>query len=208
MFVKPNSKSNIFIPTSSKMSNELVFITGATGHIRFKTLVDTLEAGYSVRAAIRSEAKFSPQSPLELSIPSRLTFVIVPDLTVDGAYDESVKGATYIIHLASPIVLKGVVHEDYQKELIDPRRHSHDQHSQSSQQDHGNQAHVITSYIVAIIPSKYLLETEPPVFDHTSTTPFETKPYASDFHATTPAKSPLSTQLRLSSRTTLPVSIS
>jgi len=43
-----------------------------------------------------------------------------------------------------------------------------------------------TTSIVAIIPSKYLPEIEAfegTVFDHTSTTPFEPGPYASDFHA-------------------------
>jgi nucleoside-diphosphate-sugar epimerase len=38
------------------MKHSPVLITGATGHIGFKTLV-TLQASYSVRAAVQSEAK-------------------------------------------------------------------------------------------------------------------------------------------------------
>lgn len=172
------------------MSTQLVFITGATGHIGFKTLVDTLKAGYSVRAAIRSEAKkeqiLSAKSIQALNPGSRLTFVIVPDLTVDRAYDEAVRGATYIIHLASPIVLKGVVHKDYQKELIDPAVTATTSILKAAIKTTGIKRIVITSSIAAIIPFKYLLETEAPegtIFDHTSTTPFEAGPYASDFHA-------------------------
>jgi uncharacterized protein YbjT (DUF2867 family) len=39
------------------MSDDLVLITGATGHLGFKVLRTALEAGYRVRAAVRSEQK-------------------------------------------------------------------------------------------------------------------------------------------------------
>jgi uncharacterized protein YbjT (DUF2867 family) len=39
------------------MSNDLVLITGGTGFIGFKIIVTALQAGYSVRAAVRSDAK-------------------------------------------------------------------------------------------------------------------------------------------------------
>ena len=39
------------------MPSDLVLITGGTGHIGFKVIVDALEAGYSVRAAIRDSSK-------------------------------------------------------------------------------------------------------------------------------------------------------
>jgi len=85
----------------------IVFITGGSGHIGSRVIVDALQAGYSVRAAVRSQEKANKV----LSIPSirainpgnKLEFVIVPDLLVDGAYDEAIKGATYVVHVASPI---------------------------------------------------------------------------------------------------------
>ncbi|KAK3617495.1 hypothetical protein LTR56_025258 [Elasticomyces elasticus] len=39
------------------MSGDLVLITGATGHLGFRTLRFALEHGYNVRADVRSEAK-------------------------------------------------------------------------------------------------------------------------------------------------------
>ena len=92
------------------MADNLVFITGATGHIGFRTLVLALKAGYPVRAAIRSESKkahiLSAPSIKVAKPGSKLTFVIVPDISADGAYDEAVKGSTYILHIASPLVMK------------------------------------------------------------------------------------------------------
>lgn len=110
---------------SAQMANELVFITGATGHIGFRTLVTALLHGYSVRAAVRSESKkeqiLSAPSIKSLDPGHKLTFVTVPDLTADSAYDEAVRDVTYIIHLASPIVLKGEIKpEDFQSGLIGP----------------------------------------------------------------------------------------
>jgi len=74
--------------------------------IGFRVLVVALESGYSVRAAVRSQAK----ADIILAAPSikrfnpgpKLSFVFVPDIVVEGAYDNAVKGVKYIIHIASP----------------------------------------------------------------------------------------------------------
>ena len=79
------------------MSSDLVLITGGSGLIGIKTIHLALEAGYSVCAAVRSQAK----ADLILATPTvktinpgpGLTFVTVPDMLADGAYDEAVKGA-------------------------------------------------------------------------------------------------------------------
>jgi len=173
------------------MSDNLVLITGATGHIGFKTLVDALEAGYFVRAAVRSIAKqdqiLSAPSIKALNPGSKLTFVTVPDLTVDGAYDEAVKGATYIIHIASPIILKGEIKpEDYEKELVEPAVSATVSILKAAAKTTGIKRVVITSSVVALIPSQYILEETVPegvVYDHTSRTPFIGGPYPTDFHA-------------------------
>ena len=34
---------------------------------------------------------------------SQLSFIVVPDITVPGAFDDAVKGVSYIVHIASPI---------------------------------------------------------------------------------------------------------
>ncbi|PYH40321.1 NAD(P)-binding protein [Aspergillus saccharolyticus JOP 1030-1] len=89
-------------------NGELVFITGGSGHVGFRVLVRALEAGYRVRAAVRSPDKAqrirSTPSIQALHLDEdRLSFVQVPDLTVEGAYDQAIQGAHYAIHVASPI---------------------------------------------------------------------------------------------------------
>ncbi|KAG9688781.1 cinnamyl-alcohol dehydrogenase, partial [Aureobasidium melanogenum] len=89
------------------VASPLILITGVTGFIGFRVLLDALEQGYTVRAAVRSAA----QSDLlrthptlsALAFGDRLSFVQVPDLSVPGAYDQATKDVTYIIHLASPL---------------------------------------------------------------------------------------------------------
>ena len=158
------------------MATELVFITGGTGHVGFRTLVTALQLGYSVRAAVRSESKkqqiLSAQSVKSLNPGPRLTFAIVPDLTVDGAYDEAVQDTAYIIHLASPIVLKGEIKaEDFQSALIDPAINGTLSVLKAAAKAKSVRRVVITSSVVAVVPSKYFFELEAPegvVFDHTS----------------------------------------
>ncbi|TID14260.1 NAD dependent epimerase/dehydratase [Venturia nashicola] len=86
----------------------LVLITGATGHIGFRTLILTLAAGHHVRAAVRStsKAQFIASHPkiLALNCSSRLSFTIVPDLACLHAYDKAVKNVKYIIHIAAPLM--------------------------------------------------------------------------------------------------------
>lgn len=176
---------------SAQMANELVFITGGTGHVGFRTLVTALQLGYSVRAAVRSESKkqqiLSAQSVKSLNPGPRLTFVIVPDLTVDGAYDEAVQDAAYIIHLASPIPLKGEIKaEDFQSALIDPAISGTLSVLKAAAKAKSVRRVVITSSIAVFVPSKYFFELEAPegvVFDHTSKTTFDPGPYPSSFHA-------------------------
>ncbi|KAF2453662.1 hypothetical protein BDY21DRAFT_292582 [Lineolata rhizophorae] len=90
------------------MRSELVLITGATGLIGFRTLVFALQAGYRVRAAIRSTSKQPnveaalSRAGVALEADDQLSFVAVPDLTAAGAYEEAIRGATYVLHIASP----------------------------------------------------------------------------------------------------------
>jgi nucleoside-diphosphate-sugar epimerase len=106
------------------MPSDLVLITGGTGHVGFKVLVEALEAGYSVRAAIRDTSKkqliVSTKSIQAINPGPRLTFIIVPDITVDSAYDEAVKGVKYVIHVASPLSTASMKPEDFGTLLIEP----------------------------------------------------------------------------------------
>lgn len=173
------------------MANGIVLITGGTGHIGFRTVVVALQHGYDVHAAVRSQSKkqqiLSAPSIKSLNPGSRLTFAIVPDLTVEEAYDDAVRGAAYIIHLASPIVLKGEIKpEDFHATLINPAIRGTFSVLEAAVKTRGVKRVVITSSIVDFIPSKYMFDVETPegmVFDHNSTTALEAGPYPSDFHA-------------------------
>lgn len=90
--------------------------------IGFKTLVEVLKAGYKVRAAVRNQAGFDRIASLKPLAPyvSNLESVIVPDITVPGAYDEAVKGVKYVVHIASPLVKPVDTEELFQSEVIQP----------------------------------------------------------------------------------------
>ncbi|KAL7945357.1 hypothetical protein V8C42DRAFT_357793 [Trichoderma barbatum] len=104
------------------MAGDLVLLTGATGMIGFKTLVEVLKAGYKVRAAVRNQAGFDRIAALKPLAPylSQVESIIVPEITVPGAYDEAVKGVKYIIHLASPLALPVNGEEAFQTQIIQP----------------------------------------------------------------------------------------
>src|ERR1700761_1238971 len=112
--------SQVQTSAPSKMSGKYILLTGATGHVGFASLVNALSKGYRVRAAVRRESAI-PQikSPKSIqSYLSQLEFVIVPDITVDGAYDEAVKGVNAIVHIASP--LGSDAGDDFQAGLVTP----------------------------------------------------------------------------------------
>ncbi|KAJ5508821.1 hypothetical protein N7527_010964 [Penicillium freii] len=83
------------------MSNELIFITGATGFIGSATAVAALEAGYRLRVCLRK-----PSEQLETLLSEysdQVEFVIIPDLTDETAFDGKLHGVDYVLHLASPL---------------------------------------------------------------------------------------------------------
>lgn len=87
------------------MSKPLVLITGATGHLGFRTLVITLENGYRARVALRrleQAEKIKKTTSIQPYLES-IEFVHVPDITASEAYVEAIKGVDFVLHIASPI---------------------------------------------------------------------------------------------------------
>lgn len=103
---------------------KLVLVTGATGFIGFRTLIETLKAGYHARAAVRNETGIQKIKAAASTQPylSQLEFVLVPDILKEEAYYEAVKGVDYVIHLGSPTTnLKTIPSEEtYDEVLIQP----------------------------------------------------------------------------------------
>lgn len=89
------------------MSSPTLLITGVTGFIGFKVLVEALEQGYTIRAAVRSIEKSKTISlhPKILAAggQDKLSFVEVPDICRQSAYDEALRGISHVIHHASPL---------------------------------------------------------------------------------------------------------
>jgi len=79
---------------------KLVLLTGANGFLGTCCLDLLLKEHFSVRATARTQEK---ADFLRKQFPSIET-VVIPDQTVERAYDEAVKGVDGIIHAASPFV--------------------------------------------------------------------------------------------------------
>ncbi|KAM0551179.1 hypothetical protein ACHAPJ_008521 [Fusarium lateritium] len=87
----------------------------------FKTLALLLEQSYYVCATTQNAAGFEKIAVLKRIAPfrSQLSNQIMPDITVEGAYDEAVQGVNLTIYVASPIpgVFSG---NDYERWMIEP----------------------------------------------------------------------------------------
>ena len=105
-------------------TSKLVLVTGATGFIGFRTLIEALKAGYRVRAAVRNEGGIQRIKAAESTQAhlGQLEFVLVPDISREEAYREAVKGVDHVIHLASPGTNLATVpsEESYDEVLIQP----------------------------------------------------------------------------------------
>jgi dihydroflavonol-4-reductase len=98
----------------------LVTVTGASGFIALHCVRELLERGYRVRGTVRdlgSEAKLR-KALLPLDSGSRLSFVAA-ELLADKGWAEAMAGATYLLHVASPVP-KGPPKDE--NEVIRPAR--------------------------------------------------------------------------------------
>jgi nucleoside-diphosphate-sugar epimerase len=176
-------------------TSELVLITGATGHLGFKTLLDALEAGYQVRAAVRSDSKAklitSNAAFKAANIPEgQLTFVIVPDLAVPGAYDEAVKDVKYVIHIASPIPTGSkLTQAQFKEHFIKPAVQGTVGMLESAAKSPSVRRVVITSSVVAIVPfEKMISGSEDNIYTAEDRVPFSDGPYTDEFQAYSASK--------------------
>ncbi|KAM0541480.1 hypothetical protein ACHAPJ_013215 [Fusarium lateritium] len=81
-----------------------VLVTGATGFVASHVTRQLLERGYKVRGTVRdlTQASWLIKDHFKTYVESGdLGLVTVPDLAVDGAFDDAVKGVSAIIHIAT-----------------------------------------------------------------------------------------------------------
>ncbi|KAF8912390.1 hypothetical protein CPB85DRAFT_1375735 [Mucidula mucida] len=96
--------------------NATILVTGANGFLATYIVGDLLKKGYTVHAAVRSEAKGAHLLELYKAYGDKLKLVIVENITKVGAFDEAVKGVQGIVHTATPMTLAA----SHPSELIDP----------------------------------------------------------------------------------------
>lgn len=175
------------------MSQELVLITGGSGHIGFRVTTLALEAGYRVRFALRSQARFDVvleglkqhHPAIQRSIgPDQLSFVVVPDMAASGAYDEAAKGVFAIIHIAGSLVTGVVKPEDYHDVLVAKSVNGTVGVLESAQKANTVKRVIMTSSAVVLAPFATLLRgSGDTIYDETFCAPNDDGPYVAEFHA-------------------------
>jgi nucleoside-diphosphate-sugar epimerase len=164
------------------MADNLVLITGATGHLGFKVLRTALEAGYHVRAAVRSDQKATllKSNHVLKTTPgfSNLSFIVVPDFLAPGAFDEAVKDTKSIIHVASPIVTKLPENDDYDAHFVQPAVQGTLGVFESAQKAGTVTRIVITSSAVAILPLLAMTQSDGNSYDADNRLPEIPPPFA------------------------------
>ncbi|KAI0695557.1 NAD-P-binding protein [Cerioporus squamosus] len=96
-----------------------VLVTGANGFIGVWTAKAFLDAGFTVRAQVRSENKTGYLKKLFSSYNDKLEFAIVTDLTKDGSFDEAVTGVDAVAHTASPTNLSADDPDEHIKPAVE-----------------------------------------------------------------------------------------
>ncbi|KFY61715.1 hypothetical protein V496_04927 [Pseudogymnoascus sp. VKM F-4515 (FW-2607)] len=83
----------------------LVLVTGSNGFIGSHIADQALRAGYHVRGTVRDASKVEWTTKLfaERHGAGKYSAVVVPDMAVEGAFDDAVKGVQGIIHSASVV---------------------------------------------------------------------------------------------------------
>ncbi|TXT08911.1 hypothetical protein VHUM_03039 [Vanrija humicola] len=87
------------------VNSGLILITGASGYIGAHTVKAALDAGYTVRVAVRTPEKGEYVKRLFPEHSDSVSYTIVENIETKGAYDKAIDGIDGVIHLASPVDL-------------------------------------------------------------------------------------------------------
>ena len=107
--------------SANKPEKDLVTVTGASGFIATHCILNLLQAGYRVRGTVRS---FKRRKEIETGIGAHVDIggcleFVEADLLQDEGWAAAVKGARYVLHVASPLPSAP---PDDEMELITPAR--------------------------------------------------------------------------------------
>ncbi|KAF9517342.1 hypothetical protein BS47DRAFT_524015 [Hydnum rufescens UP504] len=81
-----------------------LLITGGSGYIGAWIVKRAVDRGYSVVAAVRTDAHGQFIVNRFPEYQGKVSYVLIPVIEKDGAYDEAVKDVDGIIHAASPVI--------------------------------------------------------------------------------------------------------
>ncbi|KAF2125978.1 NAD(P)-binding protein [Dothidotthia symphoricarpi CBS 119687] len=86
----------------ASVNRGLIAITGANGTIGYACVLYALQTGYRVRCIVRREEAIQAikSGPSMQEYLSHLEYAVVPDNTVEGAYDCALAGVWYVVHVA------------------------------------------------------------------------------------------------------------
>jgi nucleoside-diphosphate-sugar epimerase len=104
------------------MSGQLVLVTGGSGFIGAHCILQLLDAGYRVRATVRSlqrEADVRAMLKTGGAAPGAALSLVAADLMSDAGWPEAAAGCDFVLHVASPFPASVPKHEN---ELIVPAR--------------------------------------------------------------------------------------
>ncbi|GBQ65095.1 nucleoside-diphosphate-sugar epimerase [Ameyamaea chiangmaiensis NBRC 103196] len=98
-----------------------VLVTGGSGYVGARCIISLLERGYIVRATVRDirrEPEVRAMVAKEIDPGDRLS-VCAADLTADAGWDAAAEGVRYVLHVASPVLVRAPKDPDV---LIRPAR--------------------------------------------------------------------------------------
>lgn len=147
------------LTTTTKMSQPLVFITGATGFVGAHVASQALGAGYKLRISVRKEAQIDALRALFSQHADQLDFVVIPDLSSPDAFDSALLDVTYVFHLASP--LPGGGGSDFEKDYLQPAVKGTTTLLDAAQNFPTIKRVIVTSSAIALIPMGALFSAEP-----------------------------------------------
>lgn len=78
--------------TTASGFGETILVTGGSGYVAAHILNSFLDRGYYVKTSVRSQSSADKVKKSHGHYGAQLSFVIVPDITTTGAFDQAVKG--------------------------------------------------------------------------------------------------------------------
>jgi len=108
--------------TPGEAPTERVLVTGGSGFVASRCILQLLAGRYRVRATVRHADRIGVVRAMltqgGVDPGDRLSFVIA-DLEQDAGWPEAVAGCAFVLHVASPLPVRAPAHED---DLIRPAR--------------------------------------------------------------------------------------